>query len=216
MNNRVGVGVRLAAPVMVAAAALALSRDANAQSVNQRTDPALGQRVEDTRRDVATEVREEPVGKAGPLMANVKVGPSIGFGGLPVTAVLQLDAGYALIKGKGRSLFDGDLYAVVSPELQVGSGAVLTLPIGAQYDMPVPIRNVYVYPRAVAGYSAVLDPSDDGDSGDAFTIIPAAGVKYLPTEGINIGFEPFGLPIHLGNGDPGVQYRMMAYAGGNF
>jgi len=209
--TRGSLGVFLS-PMLLGMLVFASAADAQTpERANERTDPELTRRAEGIRGDVATEVRSEPAGKAGPLMANLKAGPSIGLGGLDATATVQLDVGYALVKGRA-----GDLYGVVAPEVQVGSGVVLTLPVGVQYDIPVPIRNVYVYPRVVAGYSALLDPSDDGDSGDAFTVIPTAGVKFVPTEGFNLGFEPFGMPIHLGNGDVEVQYRMLAYGGGNF
>ena len=73
---------------------------------------------------MSREFGEKPVDKAGPWMANVKAGPSIGFNGLPVTAAVQAELGFAFLKGTGRGLGGGDLYGVVSPEFQIGSSVV--------------------------------------------------------------------------------------------
>ena len=208
-----GFGALSALAVVVTAA------PARAQQSPARNDPpqlTLTPDAAATQRDISGELRQTPAGKAGPIMANLKAGPSIGLGGLPVTAAIQLDVGYAFIKGNGRGIGHGDLYGVVSPELGVGSGVTLSLPVGVQYDMPIGIRGLYVYPRTTVGYTAIVDPSDDGESGDAFSIKPAAGVKFVPDPRIAIGFEPVSVPVHVGNGDTTVQYQMLGYAGGNF
>jgi len=181
----------------------------------QLNELTLPSKVEAARQDVSEELRQVPADKSGPFMANAKVGPGIGFGGAQATVGTQVDLGYAVVKGNGRRFTGGDLYVVISPEFQFGSDVVLTLPLGVQYDIPMPVVGLYVYPRLTAGYSLVLQPGEDEESGNTFALSPAAGIKYVINKAMNIGIEPVVLPIQIGDNLALMQYRMFGYLGLN-
>jgi hypothetical protein len=144
--------------------------------------------------------------KSGNMLANMKIGPSFGLGAMPTQFALELDAGYAVTK-------DGNGYVVVSPQFQFGDVTMVVIPAGFQYDIPiVRDRGIYAYPRASMGYARVTNTG----GGDAFALMPEAGVKWNATAHIHVGFEPLSLPVFFGKGDPQVLYRMFAYAGGDF
>ncbi|MEJ7732725.1 MAG: hypothetical protein WKG00_26430 [Polyangiaceae bacterium] len=212
--------------IVALAAALAVASTATAQEPTKQPaegekkeldqvdlpTPDKGERKEATS-EAAAEVMQDPAGKAGPVMINVKLGPQFNFdGGDPVFA-LTLDIGYAIIKGNGAGFSDGDLYIVAAPELLIGANLGLILGGGLQYDIPTGVRGLYIYPRATIGAFLLLDPGE-GDSGAGFIIYPAVGAKYVVNETINLGVEPFGMPILI---DPSsVNYQFNAYAGVNF
>ena len=95
----------------------------------------------------------KPLGapKAGPILANMKIGPSFGLGAMPTQFALELDAGYALTK-------DNSAYVVFSPQFQFGDVTMVVLPAGFQYDIPiVRDRGIYAYPRASIGYARITN-----------------------------------------------------------
>jgi hypothetical protein len=147
-------------------------------------------------------------------MLNIKLGPQIGLvKGSSASFALTADLGYAIIKGNGRGIADGDLYVVASPEILVGNPFALLLGGGLQYDIPMPIRGLYIYPRAVIGAGVVVNPGA-GSSGAAFVLYPAVGAKYVINKRVNLGVEPFGLPMTFG--PTAASYQFNAYAGVNF
>ena len=214
--------------LLLVGAALAVAAPASAQDANKQPaadkQPAAGDKEElgkvelptpdaNDRAKASAEVMQAPAGKIGPVMVNAKIGPQFNFdGGDPLFAV-TLDIGYALVKGNGDGITDGDLYVVAAPQLWIGSNLAIILAGGFQYDIPTPVKGLYVYPRATLGAFILADPGD-GDSGAGFILYPAVGVKYVVDERINLGMEPFGMPLLF---DPTTaNYQFNAYAGVNF
>lgn len=155
----------------------------------------------------AREARADDQQKSGPWMVNLKLGG--GFftntgGGKEF--VLELDAGRAVIGKAG--------YVILAPHFQFGDWTVVTIPAGFQYDFELPVKNLYVYPRAVFGYSYL---NASGVTVHSFSMTPAVGVKYVLLDGrLNVGAEPFNMPLLFGQGGPYPEYRFNAYAGVNF
>lgn len=152
---------------------------------------------------------DEGEGKAGPMMANLRIGPSFALCSLCGAGfTVQPEFGYAVA-------LENSLYVVAAPQLTfggVGSGVILTIPVGVQYDYALPVKNLYVTGRFLMGYSNF---TGSGDS--AFTIIPEIGAKYIINKMINVGAEPFSLPVHFGAlGGTATVYRVNLYGGINF
>jgi hypothetical protein len=158
-------------------------------------------------------------GKAGPVMINLKLGPSFGISGSPDLqnqVALVLDAGFAVTR-------DRNAYIVFSPQFQLAGDVanVIMVPLGFQYDIAIrPVRGLYVYPRLSVGYAVGLPKNDFfGLIGPqhAFLLLPEIGVKYVLARRWNFGFEPFSLPIGIGcDFCTQVSYRLHFYAGVNF
>jgi hypothetical protein len=163
--------------------------------------------------EVVVEGVPHPGGKAGPYMINVKGGPSFNVAGEDLAAVVQADLGYAILRGQGSHFSDGDFYLVLSPEVEVGEFVSLQLPLGFQYEFAV-ARGLFVYPRSTVGYGVIINPGD-GESGDAFVWTHALGAKYLVSEDFHLGVEPVSVPLHVGAGDPQIEYRALGYGGVN-
>ena len=147
--------------------------------------------------------------KVGPMMANLRIGPafaisSYGTGGAGFT--LAPEFGYAVA-------LENNLYVVVAPQFTLGGGggAVITIPVGAEYDFPIaPVPNLYVTGRFLAGYSNFT-----GGGASAFTIIPEVGAKFIFKGRFNVGLEPFSMPIHFASATV-AMYRINLHGGINF
>ncbi|MFT3772786.1 MAG: hypothetical protein QM820_45940 [Minicystis sp.] len=154
----------------------------------------------------AGEAHAEEVQKSGPWMINAKLGGGFytSTGGAK-EFVLELDAGYAVIGKSG--------YVILAPSFQFGDYTVISVMAGFQYDFQL-IKNLYVYPRVTLGFSHI-DVSVA--TSETFAIAPAVGVKYVLLDGrINVGVEPFNMPLQFGSGGPYPVYRFNAYGGVNF
>ena len=112
-------------------------------------------------------------------------------------------SGFHLEAAVGYAFMD-QLYGVFVPSFLFGGGTTLiTIPVGVQYDVPIPsVPNLYVYPRLSIGLGFVTAGGDVH-----FAFIPEAGVKYVIQGKYYIGFEPFSLPIYFGDGTATV-YRL--------
>jgi hypothetical protein len=151
--------------------------------------------------------------KAGPWMANLKLGPSIGVSNAPTQFGLVLEIGYALPVVPGRNF-----YLTFPFNLGFSGGATMIgVPIAAQYDIPIrQVRGLYIYPRFNIGYAAfVISAFGRSATGNYAFITPEFGIKYVLNGRWNFGFEPFSLPILAGDGTA-VFYRLLFYAGANF
>jgi hypothetical protein len=146
--------------------------------------------------------------KAGPFSANVKVGPAIKASRRAVTQfAMQLELQYGLIEDD-----DGHPtgYVGFAPQLQLGTDAIIVLPGTFQYDIHLPVENLYIYPRVEAG----LGMAPDADY-YAFALQPEVGVKYQLHEHFHAGMEPISLAMFFG--DPVIlQYRIYFTAGADF
>jgi hypothetical protein len=124
----------------------------------------------------------------GSWLVGAGFGPAFAISGYGTGFHLEFNASYA---------FKERLWGVFTPSFVfAGGGALITLPIGVQYDVAIPsIPNLYIYPRFSIGVGFF---TGGGDA--AFAIIPEAGIKYVIENKYFIGFEPFSLPIYIGSG----------------
>ncbi len=99
---------------------------------------------------------------------------------------------------------------------------VVMIPLGFQYDIPIKaVPGLYITPRLVIGYAAYVP--DAGNTINAGFIAPEVGAKLVIKGRLNVGFEPFSLPIFFAPGTPSsgrtfvtVDWRLLWYAGVNF
>jgi hypothetical protein len=149
-------------------------------------------------------VNEHP--KGGDFQANFKLGPAIKASRqAPRTQfAMQLEIMGAII--------DDDGYLGFAPQFQFGDFTIINLPMSFQYDIHLPVKNLYIYPRIQAG----LGMAPDAPGGYyAFTLQPEFGVKYQVHENFHAGMEPLSLPMYFG--DPVfLQYRIYFVAGADF
>jgi hypothetical protein len=132
---------------------------------------------------------------AGSILLGAGLGPGFYLSGGGSGFHLQFNASYA---------FKENLWGVFTPSFLFGGGGTLiTIPVGVQYDVPIPsVPNLYVYPRLSIGIGFWTEGGDP-----AFAFIPEGGVKYVIQGKYFIGFEPFSLPIYFGDGTATV-YRL--------
>jgi len=146
----------------------------------------------------ATPARADaPPEQAGSLMLGAGMGPIFALSGFGATAFnLNFTGGYA---------FNDHLYGVFTPHFSFGGGgAVIALPLGLQYDIPIEkVPGLYVYPRFSIGAAFATGPGGQA----AFLITPEAGVKYNIQDKFFVGFEPFSLPIAISSATT-VFYRI--------
>lgn len=153
--------------------------------------------------------------KAGPFMFNIKIGPA--FCLYPSNCAHQgsivLDLGAALTRNR-----NGYLVLPVQFQFQPGASAII-VPVGFQYDVRLPLRGLYVYPRIVAGYAALLT---DGQPGTPQTVvhsgalIPEFGIKYILNGRWNFGGEVFSLPLLFNVNGAQLYYRVHLSVGVTF
>ena len=178
--------------------------------------------------------------KVGRFMFNFKIGPAVlGYpslnGSTLVQAALVTEIGIAVTANR-----NGYLFLPLSFQLSPGA-YLITIPIGFQYDIALPVRGLYLTPRGSVGYTAAIAPNTScsgiGCSSETVvshlgTITPEIGIKYIFKGRYNLGFDPFSLPISIGNdGDCSVNgtrsvctnnvhavlfYRLLFYGGINF
>lgn len=166
--------------------------------------------------------RYEPTGKAGPVMWNFRGGPAFGVKNaeddLRFLGSAGMDLGFAVSP-------DLNAYIVLTPQVMFRNNFInVQAPIGFQYDIQL-TRHLYLYPRASIGYSALIFTTDyrwgpfryyaqDVVHGGMF--IPEFGLKFVGAGGrLNIGFEPFSLPVFFNGEGYSVWYRFMFFIGGN-
>jgi hypothetical protein len=146
-------------------------------------------------------------GKTGPVMLNLKVGPAFGLNAATVQFALQLDAGFAVDAARRA-------YILVPIQFQITGGySAIMIPVGFQYDFPLPVKGLYIYPRAFIGYSPLV--AAGLPTVHAGVIGAEVGIKYVLNRRWNFGFEPFSLPIIFNRDAAIVFYRFMFYAGVN-
>lgn len=162
--------------------------------------------------------------KPGPFMFNLKLGAAIGIAGERAVRptlfttqdqfTLVLDFGFAVDR-------DRNAYLLFPLQFQVNSTySMVMIPFGFQYDIPItPVRGLYLYPRISIGYTAFVDRLGGGGTTSFGVIMPEFGAKYVFPQlkgRLNVGFEPFGLPIFFRDNVVLLNYRLLWYAGVNF
>jgi len=154
--------------------------------------------------------------KAGFFMFNVKIGPA--FCVLPSNCPHQgsvvLDLGAALTANR-----NGYLLLPVQFQFLPGASAII-VPIGFQYDVRLPLRGLYIYPRVSVGYAALLSdvpsstlPSTLVHSG---VLIAEFGFKYILRGRWNLGGELVSLPLFFNTYGAELYFRIHLSAGVNF
>ena len=156
-----------------------------------------------------------PPEKAGPFMFNVKIGPAFCLfpNGCAHQGALVLDLGAALTRNR-----NGYLLLPVQFQFLPGASAII-VPVGFQYDVRVPFRGVYFYPRIMAGYAALLTDNSPGTPQTVVhsgVLIPELGVKYILNGRWNFGGEFFSLPFFFNANGVVLFYRFQLSAGVNF
>lgn len=162
-----------------------------------------------------------PEGKAGPVMLNFRGGPAFGVkhaeDDLRFLGAVGMDLGFAVSP-------DLNAYIVLTPNVMFRPHfANVQVPIGFQYDIRL-ARNFYLYPRGSLGYGALIFTTDyrwgpfryyaqDVVHGGMF--IPELGLKFVANGRLNIGFEPFSMPVFFNGDGYSVWYRFMFFIGGN-
>lgn len=146
-------------------------------------------------------------GKTGPIMLNLKIGPSIGALNVPTQFALVLDAGYAVDRARNA-------YVLFPLQFAFSAGlSIIHIPVGFQYDFALPVKGLYIYPRFSIGYAAFVGAG--GQTANFGVIIPEVGVKYVLKRRWNFAFEPFSLPIYFNGNGAAVAYRLLFSAGVN-
>jgi hypothetical protein len=162
-----------------------------------------------------------PVEKAGLFMMNFRGGPAFGVANtgdqLRFLGALSVDLGFAVSR-------DYNAYIVLTPQVQLRDSFFnFSFPIGFQYDIRI-ARGLYLYPRASIGYSAlVFTSSFDYGPFRYYTsstvhggiLIPEFGLKYVVNGRLNLGFEPFSLPVFFNGDGYNIWYRFMFFIGFN-
>lgn len=155
--------------------------------------------------------------KAGPVMLNLKLGPSIPVAikdqpsgssatdVLPVSFSLTLEGGIALDQAR-------QAYLVLPFQILVGTKSAsafgfsysltstrVVVPIGFQYDIPIrAVPGLFLYPRASLGYQAyIVSASGQRDTTHGLQVAPEFGVKYVLRRRWNFALEPFSLPVSV-------------------
>lgn len=148
--------------------------------------------------------------KAGPFMGNFKIGPAIRLDEIPTQFAMELEIAGALDRGN-------DAYLGFNPQFQFSDGlATINLTATFQYDIELPVKALYLYPKINAGL-AINAPTRGGDPALGFALQPEFGIKYQLFEHFHVGGEPISIPLYLGNnryiGAIDAQYRIFFYCG---
>lgn len=156
-----------------------------------------------------------PPEKAGPFMFNVKIGPAFCLfpSGCAHQGAIVLDLGAAVTRNR-----NGYLLLPVQFQFLPGASAII-VPVGFQYDVRLPFRGGYFYPRIMAGYAALLTDNSPGTPQTVVhsgVLIPELGVKYILNGRWNFGGEFFSLPFFFNANGPVLFYRVQLSAGVNF
>ncbi len=163
---------------------------------------------------VATSMTE----KAGRVMLNLRFGPPIDLVNSANMFAVGIDLGGAITLNRNG-------YVLLQPEVQFGSDLTAVLvPAGFQYDIPLPLRGLYIYPRISMGYAAFISSYTDRAGPITVTsrgtthlgvAIPELGIKYVARGRFNFAFEPFSLPVFFNGETYAIQWRLMFSVGLN-
>lgn len=150
-----------------------------------------------------SEAAEAAGRKDGPFMANLKIGPAIKLDDVPTQFSMEVEVAYAVDRGNNA-------YIAFAPQFQFSDPlTTINLPLAFQYDIELPVKGLYLYPRIAAGVGIF---TGRGDTQASFTLQPEFGIKYQVVDNFHIGFEPFSLPMYMTDFFD-LQYRLYFYGG---
>jgi hypothetical protein len=163
------------------------------------------------------------LGKPSRFMLNLKLGPIFGFYSSQIQAPIEVGPSLMLEFGIAVTPdHHGYLTFPISVSIFEG-GSFLAIPVGFQYDIPLPVRGLYITPRASLGYTLEIVPSGPGYFGFSYVgffhlgvFTPEVGIKYVFKGRWNFGFDPFSLPVFFNSDSAAVFYRFLFYGGVNF
>lgn len=161
--------------------------------------------------------------KVGRFMFNLKIGPSLcayfaapgmisGSCNGSHMGALVLDFGWSVLPNKNA-------YVLFPLQFQFRPDfSHIIVPVGFQYDIALPVKGLYVYPRAFIGYVAALSKTLSGQSITSHlgVFTPEFGVKYIFGGRWNVGAELFSLPMYFNTDGAQIFYRILFYGGANF
>jgi len=163
--------------------------------------------------------------KAGRFMFNLKIGPALCMG----VASGDLSGSCGTRAHHGAIVFDlgfaviPNLYLIFPFQLQFRDHfAGVFLPFGVQYDIALPVKGLFIYPRFSIGYAAFVFSTDAGPFGTLNVtqhfgfVMPEFGIKYVINKRWNVGDEPLSIPMIFNSDGAFFYYRILVYGGVNF
>jgi hypothetical protein len=148
-------------------------------------------------------------GRFGFGVSGGRLGLNAGFD--PV-ATAGVDLGFRVFKEAWHVKGQGDaLYLGLTPQFTLAGYNALFLPFTAQYDIPLPVKGLYVYPRSEIGLGYCFDGCQD----PYFAMSHMAGVKFHIHDKLQVGGDVGFLHHWIGGSDFGY-FRTTAFVGGQF
>lgn len=97
------------------------------------------------------------------------------------------------------------------------SQGTLNAPVGIQYDIGLPVPNLYIYPRVSIGYAVALAGAAGSVIADHFGVaIPEVGIKYVFSGRYHLGGELVSIPVLFNSNTVVVHYRVALSFGVGF
>ena len=154
--------------------------------------------------------------KIGRYMLSLKVGaaPCVYFsGGCGV-----LHQGVAGLEFAWAFTQSASAYLIVPVQVQFRANlGTLMLPVGIQYDISLPVPNLYVYLRLSFGYAVALFGAAGSVIADHFgVVIPEFGIKYVFSGRYHLGGEVVSLPVLFNSTAVVLYYRAAISFGVSF
>jgi len=145
--------------------------------------------------------------KIGRYMLSLKVGaaPCVYFsGGCGV-----LHQGVAGLEFAWAFTQSASAYLIVPVQVQFRANlGTLMLPVGIQYDIALPVPNLYIYPRLSLGYAVALSGAAGSVIASHYGVaIPEFGIKYVFSGRYHLGGEVVSLPILFNSTAVVLYYR---------
>lgn len=102
-------------------------------------------------------------------------------------------------------------------EAQFRDGVLLSASVGLQYDVALPVRNLYLTPRISVGGQIFVGLSEGKTYTNFWPLVePAIGIKYVVRKHMNLGLDMASFPITFGGCSPvQVDYQLLGYVGVN-
>jgi tetratricopeptide (TPR) repeat protein len=155
--------------------------------------------------------------KAGRFMANFGIGFGAGLNYPQLEAVLQLEAGYSVLK-------NGNGYVLIPLQFHLSDSLrLIMIPVGFQYDFKLPVNNLYVGLRGSLGYAVGFADGAAAPyvmNGAQVThwglFIPEANLKYVVKGRVNLGLQPVSFPVLFNGSGAVAYYRFLLFGGANF
>lgn len=133
-----------------------------------------------------------------------------------------VDLGFRIFKDKWRARKSNDpdaLYIGLTPTFGFFGWDYLWIPAAFEYDIPLPVKGLYVYPRSEIGPGFVFDTCNGCSMPWHFMMAHMGGVKYHVGKHFQVGGDLgwVGQWIFVDNfTDQGNFFRVTGFVGGQF